>query len=60
MTDNKNSTLSPTEFLAKKYFDQGEKYFTGDGVPVDFKKAVTNYEQSAKFDYTPAVFSLGV
>ena len=38
--NNNQSGLSPTEFLAKKYFDQAEKHFTGDGVPVDFRKSV--------------------
>ena len=52
--------LSPTEFLAKKYFDQAEKSFTGDGVPVDFGKAFAGYTQSAKLGYAPAIFSLGV
>ena len=53
-------SLSPTDFLAKKYFDQAEKYFTGDGVAVDFAKAASGYAQSAKLGYAPAIFSLGV
>lgn len=58
--NDKNETLSPTDFLGKKYFDIGEKYFTGDGVTVDFARAASNYAQSAKLGYIPGIFSLGV
>ena len=59
-TTKNDEALSPTDFLAKKYFDQGEKFFTGNGAKTDFAKAVANYAQSAKLGYAPAIFSLGV
>ncbi|MCX4314360.1 MAG: tetratricopeptide repeat protein, partial [Clostridia bacterium] len=48
-----NNGLTPTEFLAKKYFDRAEKLINGDGVPVDFKQAAEAYRQSAEGPCVP-------
>ena len=51
---------SPSEILAKKYFDQAETLFGSGGNTPDYAKAAELYRKSANLGYTPAVYSLGV
>ena len=42
------------------FFEQGDKYYRGKGVPQDFQKAAEWYQKAAEQGHAKAQFNLGV